>query len=228
MEFMIDAGHGLFTQGKGVPGMKEFEFNNAVASLVSKHLANYQDVVVRFAHDSSGRIDIPLNQRTDLANRYKVKAYVSIHANAASPTVRGIETFVYTSRPSGSTKLANAVHEELIKLTGMKDRGVKAQNFHVLRETNMDAILAECGFMTNKEDLKLLLDAEYREKCAVAIVNGLAKTYGLKKKVVTEKVDVVPVKSPHTYRFAKFVDTSDERVIASLRSEGYKLIDVPK
>src|SRR5690606_23136602 len=95
---------------------------------------------------------------------------------------QGIETYVYTSWPKAAVALANAVQRNLIRVTGRPDRGVKAADFHVLRETKMTAILVECGFMTNREECELLKSDSYRRKCATAIVQGIVETYGVKKK----------------------------------------------
>lgn len=184
MKFMIDAGHGFNTPGKrSFNGMREYEFNRVVASYVKSLLETYQNVTVYFAH--SDERDVPLKERTDTANRLKVEAYISIHANASGTTwneARGIETFVYTTRPNEAVELAQKVQKYLVTMTGERNRGIKTDNFHVLRETNMTAILSECGFMTNKEDEALLESDSYRRTCAEAITRGIAEQYHLVKK----------------------------------------------
>lgn len=62
-----------------------------------------------------------------------------------------------------------------------RETGVKATNFQVLRETKMTAILEECGFMTNKEEAKLLKSDSYRKKGAQAIVKDLINQYKRKR-----------------------------------------------
>ena len=51
----------------------------------------------------------------------------------------------------------------------------------MLRETKMTAILIECGFMTNEEEMKLLKTDAFRKACAEAIVKGIVENYQLKK-----------------------------------------------
>jgi N-acetylmuramoyl-L-alanine amidase len=188
----IDAGHGPETPGKRVPddSMREFHFNSVVADDVREQLEQYENVEVMFTHAPDQ--DIPLKERTDKANEWKADVFVSIHANAIDDTdgvpdgwddrVEGIETFVYTSKPKEATALAAEVQNQLLRETGRKNRGVKAANLHVLRETDMTAILVECGFMTNHEEAELLKSDAYRRKCKSAIVQGLAIYYKLKKK----------------------------------------------
>lgn len=185
MQIMLDAGHGYQTPGKRSPdGMREYEFNRAVATEAKKLLQQYEHVHVLYAH--SDEQDVPLKTRTDLANRSNVDVYISIHANAfghgdwTSPS--GIETYIYPTKPPIANELANKIQHQLIAATGLRNRGVKTANFHVLRETKMDAVLIECGFMTNQHDQKLLRSEASRKKIASAIVLAIAEQYQLIKK----------------------------------------------
>lgn len=188
MKIVLDAGHGINTPGKRVPdgSMREFEFNSKVAALAKGLLEGYENVEVIFTHDPTGKVDIPLGDRTNKANKEKANVYVSIHANAFGSgdfnNAEGVETFIYTTKPAEALELASRVQNQLLRHTGRKNRGVKAANYHVLRETHMTAILVECGFMTNKEEADLLKSDSYRIKCTQAIVAGLVEQYKLKEK----------------------------------------------
>lgn len=197
MKFMLDAGHGLNTPGKQSPdGMKEFEFNAAVANHAKALLEGYENITVYFAHDPSGKVDIPLVTRTDRANELKVDAFVSIHANAigkgAWEEASGIETFVYKTKPQAAYELAIKIQTNLLRASGLPNRGVKTADFHVLRESKMDSVLAECGFMTNKTDLNKLKSDSYRRAVAQAIVDALADQYKLTKKKTIVKAAEAP------------------------------------
>lgn len=199
MKIMLDAGHGFDTPGKRSPdGMREYEFNRAAANYAKELLDGYQNVTVYFAH--SDQTDIPLQQRTNSANNLRVDIYVSIHANAASSTwssAGGIETFVYTTRPPGAVSLATKIQNQLVNKTGLRNRGVKTADFHVLRETNMDAVLVECGFMSNPDEIKLLRSEGYRRTCAEGIVAALTEQFGLvKKPTATPAPQPTPAPTP--------------------------------
>lgn len=187
MKIAIDAGHGYNTPGKRCPddSMREWEFNNVVADYVADGLSQYVDVMYKFTHDTTGKADVSLNARTKAANAWPADVLVSIHANASTGSwgvANGIETFVYSLKSADSVKLAKAIQAQLIAKTGRKDRGVKAGNLHMVRESKMPAILVECGFMDNREEAALLKTDAYRRKCAEAIVAGIASVYGLKRK----------------------------------------------
>lgn len=190
---ILDAGHGPETPGKRTPDgtLREYNFNHPTTQLVGKKLASYADVSVQYVYDTTAKVDTPLKARTDKANaiyaqnKDKQVIYVSIHANASGDAwsnAKGIETFVYTTKPKTSVTLADDVQKAVVKATGRQDRGVKSDNLHVLRETHMPAILVECGFMTNKEEAELLKSSAYREKVAIGITNGIVAHCGLKKK----------------------------------------------
>lgn len=194
MRIVIDAGHGPDTAGKRSPDgtLREYQFNSATARYLAGLLFDYQGIEILTVYED-GR-DVPLTERTNKANSWGAHLYVSVHANANGnggwDSANGIETFVYTTRPAAAVALANAVQRRLIAATGLLDRGVKSADFHVLRETNMTAVLVECGFMTNKAEAELLKSDDYRQKVAAALAAAIAETYGLTKK------ESVPVTEP--------------------------------
>lgn len=187
VKIFLDPGHDLHTPGKGVPGMKEFEFNKAVVEHVYWILEGYENVQSMLSHNLHDGIDDSLKARTDRANAWKADVYVSVHANAASsPAANGIETFIHPKAPSETVNIRSVIHGELIRQTGLNNRGLKRSDFHVLRESHMNAVLVECGFMTHAGDLAKLKSEEFRKKCAEAIVAGLVSHYKLKKKAVVK------------------------------------------
>ncbi|MCH4827162.1 N-acetylmuramoyl-L-alanine amidase family protein [Planococcus halocryophilus] len=176
MKILIDAGHGPNTPGKRSPDgkLREFYFNSAVAEEVKKQLSLDGHLVI-FSHQND--FDVPLHERTQLANRLKVDLFVSIHANAAGHTfssANGVETFIYHKPQEATQRLAAMVQQSLVLITGRKDRGVKQADFAVLRDTHMPAILVECGFMTHKQEVELLKSPLYRKRCAQGICFGIA------------------------------------------------------
>ena len=225
MKIFIDAGHGKDTYGKRAPddSMREFEFNSAVANYVKEYFKVYPDADIMFSH--SFTTDVPLQDRTNYANKEKAALFISIHANAYGDgwnDVRGIETYIYTNKPPEAVQLASYVQNELIRETSQKNRGVKTANFHVLRETNMTAILIECGFMTNKEDLILLKSDAYRRKCALAIVNSIASYFKL--------IKVNNVNSPmYTVQVGAFKSRNNALLLVDkLKEMGIDSVIIPK
>lgn len=182
MKIMLDAGHGYSSPGKrSFDGYREYEFTRMVALFAKEMLETYQTITVHFAH--SDNRDVPLKERTDTANRLGVGVYVSIHGNAHGTSyneANGIETYVGPGKPKEAVQLAQKIQKRLIALTGLRDRGVKTADFHVLKETKMTSVLVECGFYTNKKEEALMKTEAYQRTCSKAIVQALVEQYGLK------------------------------------------------
>lgn len=194
-KWVIDGGHSYNTPGKRTidGSMREYEFNRAVSAYCKEFALNeYEGLEIHFTHSDSR--DVPLNERVAYANNIGAKCFTSIHANAAGTdwnAANGIETYVYTTRPIEAYTLALQVQRDLIKATGLKDRGVKTANFAVLK-CKMTSILIECGFMTNQKEAALLKTDEYRRTVAQAIVKAHATFYGWKKKASIPYKVIIP------------------------------------
>jgi len=72
-----------------------------------------------------------------------------------------------------SSRLAYAIHEQLISETGAQDRGVQQAPFYVLMGLEAPAVLVEVGFVSHPEEAKQLADAAYQAKLAQAITAGV-------------------------------------------------------
>ncbi len=174
---VIDPGHGGFDIGAKIKSIKEKALALKTATLVKQclHQKGYRVILTR-----SRDVFISLSKRTNIANDTKSKLFVSIHFNAfKNPQAKGIEIYYYNKGPkwrqNASKKLADTVLRGVIASTNAKDRGVKTGNFHVIRETNMPAILIEGGFITNPQEYSNLANQQYVEKMARSIADGIEK-----------------------------------------------------
>ena len=75
--------------------------------------------------------------------------------------------------------------EVIVSATGLRNRGVKEGNLHMLRETNMPAVLVELGFLSNREEEALLRSSDFHIKCGRAIAEGI-ENYFRQVKVIRE------------------------------------------
>jgi N-acetylmuramoyl-L-alanine amidase len=222
VKIMLDAGHDENTAGKrSLDGsLKEFQFNKVVVEKVVYMLNQYENVELSLAHNIHDGIDQSLKERTDLANSMKVDCYISIHANAGNTSARGIETYIHPNADSETYVLARAIHDNTVILTKQNNRGIKRNDFHVLRETNMKAVLIECGFMTNVDDLHLLKSEGYRHLCAEGIVRGLVAYYDLKQNPVVKEPEQTKVDENTFYRVV--AGSFNSRLLADMQSEALK------
>lgn len=185
MIIVLDAGHGYSTEGKRSPdGIKEYEINRSIAAYVLAYLKSYPTAKIVYTH--SDQEDISLTARTNKANAVQADCFISIHCNAAGNGTEwnqasGIETYIFNSKHAKAKALAEKVQKNLIIATGLRNRGIKTADFHVLRETKMTAILVECGFMTNITEIQLLKSETYRKACGEAIAKAIIEEYKLLK-----------------------------------------------
>ena len=73
-----------------------------------------------------------------------------------------------------SSRLAYAVHEQLVRGLGADDRGVKQAPFYVLAGARMPAVLLEVGFVSHAVESRKLATTAYQEQVAQAIAEGVA------------------------------------------------------
>jgi len=113
--------------------------------------------------------------RCVVANNANATIFVSVHNNAyTTQTAHGTETYHYPGSTSGAL-LATYIQDELIKQVSTYDRGVKSASFTVLNGTNMPAVLVEGAFISNPDEVKLLLSPTFRQKMAQGVFNGIDK-----------------------------------------------------
>ena len=78
-----------------------------------------------------------------------------------------------------ATEVQRSLHSGLaVKNPGIRDRGVKKAPFVVLIGANMPSILAEISFVSNPTDARRLQTAEYRQRIAESLYNGISKYVG--------------------------------------------------
>ena len=121
-------------------------------------------------------IDVSLSDRTTLANESGADLFVSIHHNSSNPFKSGTMVYYPITEEHGERSDASKVLAENINLltssnTRLKNLGIYEEDFQVLRETNMPAILTETGYMGG--DIRLLMDPNNRQAIAESIAEGI-------------------------------------------------------
>ncbi len=167
----IDPGHGGRDPGAiGVGGVQEKVVNLEIARRVIQRLQSSGYTVITTRTDDR---EILLQPRVDQAVQANATIFVSIHTNALDRSgVRGVET--YYLKPD-SESLATTLHQAIVAGSGAPDRGVRRARFFVVRETpvGMPSVLLELGYLTNPEEGRLLATAEYQDRLAQAIADGI-------------------------------------------------------
>lgn len=169
---VLDAGHGGEDPGAVVGDVQEKNINLAVALLVQEQLKDREGLDVCLTRDED--VFVSLKDRADFANKSNADLFVSIHANAleGNEGFSGIMTFYHPDKMS-SEPAADLIHCAVLAASDGVDRGVRSENYAVLRDTKMRAILIETGFMTCPEELALLQDLNYQTLLAEGIAQGI-------------------------------------------------------
>lgn len=171
----IDPGHGGSDPGAiGPTKYKESAFVLDVALKLKSKLEN-SGVIVKMCRTTDEFID--LSQRAQSANAYNSDIFISIHTNSFSvSSVTGTETFVHSStgtRINESKKLADIVQKNMVNTLKSNNRGVKSEDFRVLRLTKMPAILAEIDFISNPSVESKMKTNSYKESVAASLHNSI-------------------------------------------------------
>ncbi|WP_175074069.1 N-acetylmuramoyl-L-alanine amidase [Terribacillus sp. AE2B 122] len=215
VKIYVDPGHGGSDPGATANGIQEKNVVLAIGTSIRSILQlEYENAEVRMSR--TGDTFPSLTQRTNDANAWGADFFLSIHINAGGGT--GYEDFIYsTLSDSSATGVMRArIHEEVMKLNGMSDRGRKKANFHVLRETNMPAVLTENGFIDNSADAAKMKSNSWIQNVARGHVNGLEKALGLTKKSGSGSTFLIRVKAASLY----YYDAPDWNARAGTVSQG--------
>ncbi len=171
LTIVVDPGHPPLG-ATGPTGLYEAEAVLAVGLKVRDMLAA-RGANVLLTRTSMEPVD--LNLRPTMARRANAHALVSIHLNAVpdglSPFVaEGTTTYHFWMH---SQPMAAAIHQALLPQLSLPDKGVKRENFALVRPTWMPAVLCEGAFVIMPDQEAALRTPEYQERYARGIVDGL-------------------------------------------------------
>ncbi|MTI82572.1 MAG: hypothetical protein FH756_01475 [Firmicutes bacterium] len=187
MLICIDPGHGGRDPGAVSKCGKYQENNNVLAIAKEIHVRKDDLPAVDFiftrlvdGYFSANEL-ADLQARCDIANSAGADLFVSIHQNGdINYQGRGIETFSMAETGEGR-KLAKAIQDQLVKQTGLINRGLKTANWYVLRNTKMPAVLVECGFVGgDPEEAEYVSRPETLKLFADCILRGIADYLNIK------------------------------------------------
>lgn len=186
----IDCGHGLKTAGKRTPdGIKEWTLNDKVRDKVVNILKPY-DVNIIFTDGNEGNVDESLSARLNKYLKANVDAFISIHHNAFTGKwndATGVEIYTDKNPTSKDKALANAIYRRLPAYTGLRGRGIKQEDWYVINQDRIPAVLIEGGFMDSNNDHKVITSDKGQEAYAKAVAEGLIEFLDLKKKATSSQ-----------------------------------------
>ena len=181
---LVDAGHGGIDSGMvGVNDLKEKGINLEIARKLKNVLEERKYKVAMTREEDKGLYEEntknmkaqDLQNRIALMKEYKPVLAVSIHQNSYSdPEVKGPQVFFYEDSEKGK-KLALNIQEKLnSELEISRPRVAKGnRSYYLLKRSEAVINIVECGFLTNPEEAGLLQQADYQQRVAQAIADGI-------------------------------------------------------
>ena len=177
---VLDPGHGMGNRNMGVhdPGATYGNFKESkialdyAKALKTKLTAEGYMVYVTRCDEIT---NTPLSSRVPFAKCRNADIFISIHLNSfGSSSAKGFEIWIQRSNNGEDKKLANSINTQIInKFPTLVNRGVKQNDFAVLKNNPLPANLIELGFLSNSHDRNLILNkrADYVNAIAQGIKN---------------------------------------------------------
>ena len=183
LKICIDPGHTYGLNGQGSdPGAVNTELGIKESVIAMEMASTLGQFLKGDGHDilftrTTGRSDLTLRKRCEIANRNRCDLFLSIHLNSfTNSSANGIETLVY-KRQSTAGEFAWCILHEMVLETAAVSRGVKERkDLYVLKHTNMPAVLIETGFISNKHEGMKLNDPQYQRLLCEGIRKGIVDT----------------------------------------------------
>lgn len=184
---VIDAGHGKPDEGaQSSRGTTEAETNLKIALKLQNLLEQSGSSVILTRSDENAIYDLDaktLKQKkiSDIHNRVKIgnessaDIFVSIHLNKIpQQQYDGWQTF-YNAQNQDGQKLAVAIQNNLNKAIQKENNRVakSIDNIYIVKHIEIPTTIVECGFLSNPDEEKKLLEDEYQNRLAWGIYNGI-------------------------------------------------------
>ncbi|OGO90644.1 MAG: hypothetical protein A2Y17_02835 [Clostridiales bacterium GWF2_38_85] len=183
---IIDPGHGGEDRGAIANGLAEKDLNLAVAMKLNQFfiLSGYtvimtrtDDVLLYKEGQEDRKKFYDLRNRLEIAEKYENCIFISIHMNKFPlQSSHGLQVF-YSDNDESSQVLAEMIQNESKLLDPTNTRKIKHDNntIYILEKITKPAVLVECGFISNYEESRLLVDEQYQNKLAFILFCGITK-----------------------------------------------------
>lgn len=185
---IIDAGHGGVDGGAvAEDGTNEKDINLKIALKLNEFftIMGYETRMVRYTDISIHNNDAntirekkvsDIRNRTAIMEEYENCLYISIHQNKFDDSsVWGAQTF-YSPNNENSKVLAMSIQTSIANtLQPENKRQIKPSgtSIYVLYNATKPAVMVECGFISNFNELAQLKNDEYQSKIAFSIMSGI-------------------------------------------------------
>ena len=188
---VIDAGHGGEDGGAvSESGVLEKDINISIANDTSAlfYLLGFDvtqtrktDISLDNGEDTIRKRKVSdMKKRLEIFNSSKENTIISIHQNKFSESkYHGTQIFYSPNNPK-SKQLADSIKysvKGLLQPNNERECKKADSGIYLLKNTNNPAVIVECGFISNGEECKNLLDSQYQKQMAFSITAGFLSYY---------------------------------------------------
>lgn len=188
---VIDAGHGKPDEGAvGIYGTTEQAINLKIALKLQSLLEQSGSIVYLTRSDENGIYTTDaktirqkkisdVKNRVAISNGADVELVVSIHLNKfPEEKYSGWQTF-YQKKNEDSIRLATLIQNSLNNSIGIENDRVPLgiEGVYLMDKIENTAVIVECGFLSNREEAKLLEEDSYQNKLAWGIYIGIQEYF---------------------------------------------------
>ena len=188
---VIDAGHGGEDGGAvSESGVLEKDINLSIANDTSAlfYLLGFDvkqtrktDIALDNGEDTIRKRKVSdMKKRLEIFNSSKENTIISIHQNKFSESkYHGTQIFYSPNNPK-SKQLADSIKysvKGLLQPDNERECKKADSGIYLLKNTNNPAVIVECGFISNGEECKNLLDSQYQKQMAFSITAGFLSYY---------------------------------------------------
>ncbi|MEG1537993.1 MAG: N-acetylmuramoyl-L-alanine amidase [Clostridiales bacterium] len=173
---IIDPGHGDWDPGVvGINGIKEKDINLAIAKNLAEMLRNSgATVLMTRENDTIKATSKSEDTKARAALAEGADVFISIHANSfpAAPNSHGAQIFYGTDNLQGK-KLAELIQKQTGQHLNSTRTALSHKNAYLLKNITIPAVIAEMGFLSNREEAQKLTTIDYQWQAAWAVYLGI-------------------------------------------------------
>ena len=116
-----------------------------------------------------------IRNRVKIGNESKADIFVSIHLNKIPQSQYWGWQCFYKEKDENSQNLAKQIQTNLNEAIQKDNKRVpmKLNTVYIMKHVEIPITIVECGFLSNPEEEKQLLEDEYQNKLAWGIYNGI-------------------------------------------------------
>ena len=120
-----------------------------------------------------------IHNRVKIGNTSQADIFVSIHLNKIPQNQYWGWQCFYKENDEKSNYLAKSVQKNLNETIQLDNKRevMKLNNVYLMKHVEIPISIVECGFLSNEEEEKRLLNDEYQNKLAWGIYNGIMEYF---------------------------------------------------